>query len=511
MAAIITNPFDLIVNQDDPTGASSPSDAQARLNELCDEAQKSLEAHMHTLDDPRMRFSWLKMITEHRLVQPVPHEELAGRILHATADADPDALESALLAVGRIVPTEKQLLEWSVKSTAQFALAQGPPPNPLTWGDAASWPPYVEWCDEYFKCQQSLVMPSVTWWTGLWLLALNPKTDHLWSTTVQVRQVQVLEMMLKFQFGYDLAQYSNDDDHDINDIGALVEDLSNALAEMINHRHNKMNFVVPFRWDLFAAVFNFVSAHVPVTFDQLFYGGLARRSIHVQDTIITSHLAVVRLIHVLGHQQPHYEGLVMHTSRKHGAVAINPAWAHGMAPQPFDTPRWATARPGFFASAPMFLTPTLHDHLLKMAEAANEDEVPKLIALIRHLRACEFGPLGERPSPMLHDSGDECAHHWADHVIDADGTSSNLNMRALLDRSDPAPDRAHWKSMAWKRKRAARVRLLQVWFGLMVEVQKQRRKRAMLAPDGAWGKAFTDARQDLDHWNQAARKEARLE
>ena len=62
-----------------------------------------------------------------------------------------------------------------------------------------------------------------------------------------------------------------------------------------------------------------------------------------------------------------------------------------------------------------------------------------------------------------------------------------------------------------KRKRAARVRLLQVWFGLMVEVQKQRRKRAMLAPDGAWGKAFTDARQDLDHWNQAARKEARLE
>ena len=509
MAAIITNPFDLIVNQDDPTVATSPSHAQERLNKLCDEAHASLEAHMHALDDPGMRFSWLKMITEHRLVQPVPHEELAGRILHATADADPAALESALLAVSRIVPTEEQLREWSVNITAHFAASQGPPPNPLTWGDAASWPAHVEWCDEYFKCQQSIAMPSVTWWTGLWLLALNPKTDRLWSTTEQVRQVQVLEMMLKFQFGHDLVQCrGGHDDADDDDVRAAVEDLSNALAEMINNRYNKMNHAVPFRWDLFAALFNFVSAHVPVTLEQLFDGGLIGSG--GEHAVINSHLAVVRLIHVLGFQQPHYEGLVMHTSRKHNEVAINPAWAHGIVPKILHTPRWATARPGFFSSAPMFLTPTLHDHLLKMVNATSGDEVA-LVGLIRHLRACEFGMNGERPSPMLHDSGDECAHHWADHVIDAQFASSDLNLRALMDRSDPAPDRAHWKSMAWKRKRAARVRLLQVWFGLMVEVQKQRRKRAMLAPDGAWGKAFTDARQDLDYWNQAARKEARLE
>lgn len=504
---MITDHFDA----DDPMDTSSfPDEPCPRLDELCEQAHDALELNMHALDQTRWRFVNLEIITKHRVAQPGLHGDLAGRILRATADADPVALESALLAVGNIVPTEAQLRQFCPGSVPS-ALTNVPPSNPLTWGGYFDWPPFRAWCDEYFECQRNIVMPSITWWTSLWLLAINPKTDRLWSTMEQVRQVQVLEMMLKFQFSYVLQQIGEDDGN--NEALDVIEDLSSTLSEMING-HMRDNTVVQFRWDLFAALFNFVAHHrVPMSLEEMFSGGFAMRD--DEDPIIDSHLAVVRLINLLGREEPHYERLLLRTSRRNGLQAIDPTWAHGMALKTFDAPLWATARAGFFGSSPLFLKKNLHDYLLLMMNRWSEldlSQVHKLVKLIRHLRACEFTALGKGIVPLGHQSRDECAHHWARGVLKTGyGTSATLNLNTLLDETDPASHRACWKPMAWKRKRAARVRLLMVWFGLMVEVQKQRRKREMLAPDGLWGKAFTDARQDLYHWNKGARKEAQLE
>jgi len=52
----------------------------------------------------------------------------------------------------------------------------------------------------------------------------------------------------------------------------------------------------------------------------------------------------------------------------------------------------------------------------------------------------------------------------------------------------------------------ARVRLLMFWFALMTEVEKQRFKRAMLAPDGKWGRRHMAERADAAAWGEIARE-----
>ena len=213
--------------------------------------------------DPHERSQWLlQAVVEHDW----PHKDLAQRLLASVVDANPTALKSALVEVSAVVLTTEDV-EWLAHYEIVLPedVLPTPPPNPVTWsynaydvvrgpnplapGWEASQLIRPRWPQDYLWSQEMIVICSIEWWMQLWRLALNP-TPALDQTLRTIDQVQVAELFTKHRHAYYSAIDTYDGINDPDDLPSAINDLYPFLREMLNGP-------APFRYDLFACVYNF--------------------------------------------------------------------------------------------------------------------------------------------------------------------------------------------------------------------------------------------------------------
>jgi|SaaInlV_125m_DNA_1040241.scaffolds.fasta_scaffold00827_8 hypothetical protein len=445
--------------------------------------------------DPHERSQWLlEVVVDHN----GPHRDLTERLLASVMNANPTALKSALLEVSAIVLTteEAQSMTYFEIILPENVLAT-PPPNPVTWSYESSGvllpdplaPGWsidqlvgVSWPQDYLWAQEMVVLPSTEWWIQLWMLALNPPPalDQVLHT---INQVHVAELFTKHRLAYKGAMDDTQGFVEPDDVPSGIGDLFPFLREMLNGP-------APFRYDLFACAYNFGALFRPnrVSLDAAFFD-LAPVSVQ---PLVTSATGLLRVINLLG-RYDEFERLQF-----------------GGLPPRFAS-QWASVPKDFFSSRknPTSIDPNLLDGLLRMI-AFNEDATDRmeLLQITNHIRICEANRLGANAQIQPDRS---CPHIWADAIMHPPfGFEYPANLRASFE--DANPERRHWAPMRVLRRRAARVRLFVLWFGLMFGgLKKKRLKYAMLAPDGAWGRRFMGDREDAGAWGEGARKAARLE